>query len=240
MGIGPCERSEAAEGIRRRLADAWGSMGTAWGVAPAIARVHAYLLARDEPLTEREVREALDLTHRAASIALAESVAWGLVERVPESRRVGRRGPAGAAYQAVGDHWRWFGLIVTERKRREADPVITVLEGALAEAVEAAARYPDDAELSQLRDWLAGFVEFVELFDRAISLVPLVEPTALEHGLALLHRLPDDTVVRLVELLGSVPDDDVISLLGALARLSPSTARRATRLMARAVSTMGA
>jgi hypothetical protein len=158
---------------------------------------------------------------------------------VPE-RRVGRRGPAGAAYRAVGDHWRWFGLIVTERKRREADPVITVLEGALAEAVEAAARYPGDAELSQLRDWLAGFVEFVEFFDRAISLVSLVEPTALEHGLALLARLPDDTVVRLVELLGSVPDDDVVSLLGALARLSPSTARRATRLMARAVNTMGA
>ena len=240
MGIGPCERSDAAEGIRRRLADAWGSMGTAWGVAPAIARVHAYLLARDEPLTEREVREALDLTHRAASMALAESVAWGLVERLPEPRRVGRRGPAGAAYRAVGDHWRWFGLIITERKRREADPVITVLEGASAEAVEAAARYPDDAELSQLRDWLAGFVEFVERFDRAISLVPLVEPTALEHGLALLARLPDDTVVRLVELLGSVPDDDVVSLLEALARLSPSTARRATRLMARAVNTMGA
>jgi len=240
MGTGPGERSETAEGIRRRLADAWGSMGTAWGVAPAIARVHAYLLARDEPLTEREVREALDLTHRAASMALAESVAWGLVERLPEPRRVGRRGPAGAAYRAVGDHWRWFGLIVTERKRREADPVITVLEGASAEAVEAAARYPDDAELSQLRDWLAGFVEFIELFDRAISLVPLVEPTALEHGLALLDRLPDDTVVRLVEVLGSVPDDDVVSLLEALARLSPSTARRATRLMARAVNTMGA
>jgi hypothetical protein len=118
-------------------------------------------------------------------MALAESVAWDLAERVPEPRRVGRRGPAGAAYRAVGDHWRWFGLIVTERKRGEADPVMRVLERAAAQAVEAAARYPDDAELSQLRDWLAEFVEFVELFDRAISLMPLVEPTALEHGLAL-------------------------------------------------------
>ncbi len=239
MVIGPAERSATAEAIRRRLADAWGSMGTAWGVAPAIARVHAYLLARDGPLTEREVREALDLTHRAASMALAELVAWGLVERVPESRRVGRRGPAGAAYRAVGDHWRWFGLIVSERKRREADPVIAILERASAEAVAAAARYPDDTELSQLRDWLAEFVGFVELFDRAISLVPLVEPAALEHGLALLARLPDDTVIRLVDILGSVPDDDVVSLLEALARLSPTTARRATRLMARAVNTIG-
>ena len=58
---------------------------------PAIARVQAYLMARQEPLTEREVREALGLSHRAASLALAEAESWGIVERVPEPRRVGRR-----------------------------------------------------------------------------------------------------------------------------------------------------
>ena len=59
-----------AETIRIEFADAWGAMGASWGVAPAIARVHAYLMARSEPLTEREVREALGLSHRAASLAL--------------------------------------------------------------------------------------------------------------------------------------------------------------------------
>src|SRR6188508_3200980 len=92
--------SETAEAIRLELADAWGDMGAAWGVAPAIARVQAYLMARQEPLTEREVREALGLSHRAASLALAEAETWGIVERVPEPRRVGSRGPAGAAYRA--------------------------------------------------------------------------------------------------------------------------------------------
>jgi DNA-binding transcriptional regulator GbsR (MarR family) len=121
--------SPMAEEIRIRLADAWGEMGAAWGVAPAIARVHAYLMSRQGPLTEREVREALNLSHRAASLALAEAEAWGLVERVAEPRRVGRRGPAGTAYQAVGDHWRWFGRVVAERKVREGDPIIVVLEG---------------------------------------------------------------------------------------------------------------
>ena len=53
--------SAAAEAIRLELAQAWGEMGAAWGVAPAIARVQAYLMARQEPLTEREVREALGL-----------------------------------------------------------------------------------------------------------------------------------------------------------------------------------
>ena len=54
-----------AEQIRIELAAAWGEMGAAWGVTPAIARVQAYLMARQEPLTEREVREALGLSHRA-------------------------------------------------------------------------------------------------------------------------------------------------------------------------------
>src|SRR5687768_5760477 len=77
-----------AETIRLELAEAWGSMGAAWGVTPAIARVQAYLMARQAPLTEREVREALGLSHRAASLALAEAESWGIVERVPEPRRV--------------------------------------------------------------------------------------------------------------------------------------------------------
>ena len=164
--------SPIAEEIRLRLADAWGEMGAAWGVAPAIARVHAYLMARGEPLTEREVREALGLSHRAASLALAEAESWGLVERVAEPRRVGRRGPAGTAYMAIGDHWRWFGRVVAERKVREGDPIIVVLEQTLADTNAALARHPGDADLGRLRDWLTTFLVFVRLFDRAVGLVP--------------------------------------------------------------------
>src|SRR4051794_41251896 len=99
-------------------------MGAAWGVAPAIARVQAYLMTRQEPLTEREVREALNLSHRAASLALAEAEAWGLVERVAEPRRVGRRGPAGAAYMAIGGHWRGVGGGGAGGQGREGGPVL--------------------------------------------------------------------------------------------------------------------
>src|SRR3954447_26767364 len=166
---GPASRggaSKTAEAIRIDLAGAWGEMGAAWGVTPAIARVQAYLMARQEPLTEREVREALALSHRAASLALAEAEAWGIVERVTEPRRVGRRGPAGAAYRAIGDHWQWFGRVIAERKVREGDPIIAVLEKTAAEATRSAQQHPDDAELARLRDWVTTFLVFVRLFDR--------------------------------------------------------------------------
>jgi DNA-binding transcriptional regulator GbsR (MarR family) len=230
--------SPMAEEIRLRLADAWGEMGAAWGVAPAIARVHAYLMARGGPLTEREVREALNLSHRAASLALAEAEAWGLVERVPELRRVGRRGPAGTAYMAIGDHWRWFGRVVAERKVREGDPIIVVLEATLADAAVALMQHPGDPDLVRLRDWLSTFLVFVRLFDRAVGLVSRLEPTELERALRLLGEVPDDTVMRLVKLLDGLPDDDVLGLVEALSRLSPSSAKRATTLMSGVVRTL--
>ena len=228
--------SPIAEEIRLRLADAWGDMGAAWGVAPAIARVHAYLMSRQEPLTEREVREALGLSHRAASLALAEAEAWGLVEKVAEPRRVGRRGPAGTAYQAIGDHWRWFGRVVAERKGREGDPIVEVLERTLADTNAALERAPGDRDLVRMREWLATFLVFVRLFDRAVGLVSRLEPTELERALRLLGEVPDDTILRLVKLLDGLPDQDVLGLVEALSRLSPTSARRATTLMSGVVS----
>ena len=230
--------SATAEAIRLRLANAWGDMGAAWGVAPAIARVHAYLMTRQAPLTEREVREALGLSHRAASLALVEAEAWGLIERVAEPRRVGSRGPAGTAYRAVGDHWEWFRRVISERKLREGDPVVAVLDRTLQEANEAAESDPGDQELVDLRNWLSAFLVFVRLFDRAVSLVPQVEPRTLERGLRLLAQVPDDTALRLFRLLEAVDDNDVLALLESLSRLSPTNAGRALGLFGGALRTL--
>ncbi|HLX34275.1 MAG TPA: hypothetical protein VKR30_03420 [Candidatus Limnocylindrales bacterium] len=234
----PTASSPIAEEIRLRLAQAWGDMGAAWGVAPAIARVHAYLMSKQVPLTEREVREALGLSHRAASLALAEAEEWGIVERVMEPRRVGSRGPAGTAYRAVGDHWEWFGRVVSERKLREGDPVIEVLDKTLGEAREAVAAHPEDGELVQLQNWLSAFLVFVRLFDRAVSLVPRLDPRELERGLHLLSRVPDDTVLRLFTLLDALDDDDLIALIDSLSHLSPAAAKRAVGLFAGVLKTL--
>ncbi len=230
--------SAPAEELRLRFAEAWGEMSASWGVAPAIGRVHAYLMVRSEPLTEREIREALGLSHRAASLALTDAEAWGIVERVAEPRRVGRRGPAGTAYVAVGDHWQWFTRVIAERKVREGDPIVEVIARTAEEAGDLAAEHPGDGELADLRDWLATFNAFVRLFDRAVGLIPKLAPRELERGMRLLGQVPDETVLRLVHLLGGLPDDDVLDLIDALSRLSPSAARRATKLMSGVVRTV--
>ena len=160
------------------------------------------------------------------------------MERVPEPRRVGRRGPAGTAYMAIGDHWRWFGRVVAERKVREGDPIIVVLERTLADTQVALAQHPNDADLTRLRDWLSTFLIFVRLFDRAVGLVSRLEPTELERAVRLLGEVPDDTILRLITLLDGLPDQDVLGLVEALSRLSPTSARRATTLMSGVVRTL--
>src|SRR3954451_7609973 len=235
----PRDASAPAEQLRLQFAEAWGEMSASWGVAPAIGRVHAYLMVRNVPLTEREIREALGLSHRAASLALTDAEAWGIVERVSEPRRVGRRGPAGTAYVAVGDHWQWFTRVIAERKVREGDPIVEVIARTADQAGGLAAEHPGDAELAALRDWLAAFNGFVRLFDRSVGLIPKLAPRELERGMRLLGEVSDETVLRLVHLLGSLPDDDVLDLIEALSRLSPTAARRATKLMSGVVRTIG-
>lgn len=217
--------SVRAEQMARDFARAWGQMGPLWAVPPALARVHGYLLARRVPLSEREIREALGLSHRAASLALAESEAWGLVLRV-EPRRSGRRGPAGSAWQAVEDHWTWLRELVARRKEREADPVVEFLRRALADAETEAGAHPLDRDLAAFRDWLASFLRFVELVDRALTLVPELDSRELRHIMEVFGRLPERTLLRLLRQLTAIPEEDALALVGGLSRLSPAALRR--------------
>lgn len=220
------DHAATAESIRLAFADAWGQMGAAWGVQPSVARVHGYMLARPGVLTEREVREALGLSHRAASIALGETEAWGLIERVPDPRPSGRRGPNATGYTVAGDRWRWLQLVADQRKVREADPLRPLVQRCLDLAEEAAQNVPDDPEVVRLRLWLEDLLGFMRLFDRAVSLLARAETDQIATGFNVLARMSDGSIDRLLELFGSLPEDDLAATLEAVSRVSPGVARR--------------
>src|SRR6266550_2256150 len=136
-------------------------------------------------------RDSTAGTSAAESLRLQFAEAWGIVERVSEPRRVGRRGPAGTAYLAVGDHWQWFTSVIAGRKLREGDPIVEVIERTTLAAGQGAAAYPQDRELVALHEWLIAFAGFVRLFDRAVGLIPKLEPRELERGMRLLGEISD-------------------------------------------------
>jgi hypothetical protein len=51
--------------------------------------------------------------------------------------------------------------------------------------------------------------------------------------------VPDATILRLFDLLAGLPDEDILDLVETLSRLSPTAARRATKLMSGVVRTVG-
>ena len=214
------------QAVQLAFARAWGDMGTAWGVQPSVALVHGYLMVHAGLLTERQLRETLDLSHRATSLALSELEGWGLVERVSDVRPTGRRGPSAVSWRVVGDRWLWFQRVAEQRKEREADPLLPRIETCLALAQDALVASPGNVEALRLRDWMTELLGFLRLFERAVGVLARAESTEIARGFAVLARIPDESLDRLLRLLASLPEDDLASTIDAVSRVSPSVARR--------------
>jgi DNA-binding transcriptional regulator GbsR (MarR family) len=212
--------------VQLAFARAWGEMGGAWGVQPSVAMVHGYLLVHGGVLTEREIREALDLSHRATSLALGQIEEWGLVERVLAPRPSSRRGPSASAWRVVGDKWLWFQRIAQQRALRETDPLVPRVETCIALAEEARAATPGDPEAARVRDWLVELLGFLRLFERAVGVLARAESNEISRGFAVLARIPDGSLDRLLRLLASLPEDELAGTIEAVSRVSPRVARR--------------
>jgi DNA-binding transcriptional regulator GbsR (MarR family) len=212
--------SQDVEGIRRSFARAWGEIGAAWGVAPSTATVQGYLLAHGGPLSEPEIRRALGLSHRAASLALAQCEEWGLVRRAQGARRSGQRGPSAAAWEVVGDHWEWFRRVAQARLERETDPVVPVIERCVTEA-----RAAGD-EGADLERRLGELLHFVRTFDRGVEIAVQGTPRSIERMFAVLDQLDAKTVDRLWLLADELEPNELAGALATLAKLPPGAVHR--------------
>jgi DNA-binding transcriptional regulator GbsR (MarR family) len=229
MSVTVATAAPDVEQIRKRFASAWGQMGAAWGVPPSTAAVQGYLLVHGGPVTDKELQDALGLSHRAIRLALEDCEEWGIVRRASEPRRSGRRGPAGRAWLALEDHWEWFRRVIEARKVREGDPVIVILEQCLVEA----RRAPDGDEATDLRNRLESLLEFVRQFDHALSAVVRARTDALRKLFTVLGRQDAKTIDRLLTTLSDIPEDELVDAVRTMSKMPPGSARRLLRLAGR-------
>jgi len=112
-----------------KLADAklqfiasWGAFGTHWGINRTMAQIHALLLISPDPLTQDHIMEQLNISRGNVNMNIRELIDWALVERVilPGERR--------EYFMAEKDIWKVSRLIIKERKKRELDPMLKLLE----------------------------------------------------------------------------------------------------------------
>jgi DNA-binding transcriptional regulator GbsR (MarR family) len=112
----------------REFVEAWGAMGSLWGINRSVARVHALLMASEGPVSLDEIAERLQISKGNASMSLRELRTFGVVRQVeaPGDRR--------DFYVTEPDVWTMFFRILKERKRREFDPALDAIRGLVERA----------------------------------------------------------------------------------------------------------
>ena len=107
---------------KQQFISSWGSFGSNWGINRTMAQIHALLLVSPDPLSQDDIMEDLNISRGNVNMNIRELINWGLVERVllPGERR--------EFFSAEKDIWKVMKQIVKERKKRELDPLLKLLD----------------------------------------------------------------------------------------------------------------
>lgn len=112
---------ELAE-AKQKFIEAWGKLGSEWGINRTMAQVHALLLITPEDLTTEEIMETLQISRGNANMTLRDLIGWGLVEK---RHKPGERKEY---FYADKDTWNIARQVAKERRKRELDPIIKILD----------------------------------------------------------------------------------------------------------------
>ncbi len=119
-----------------------------------MAQIHALLFMSSKPLTMDEICERLAISRGNASMSLRNLMDWGVIKRY---RHKGERHDL---YHSDVDAVGMVAQVIRERKRREFDPTVTVLESCLS-------MLPNDDSAAQMKQKLTGLLEVFETVDIA-------------------------------------------------------------------------
>ena len=110
------------EEAREQFIQAWGTLGSSWGINKAMAQIQAILLIAPEPLSTEEIMEQLNISRGNANMNIRALIDWGIVHKVYKT------GERKDFFTSEKDIWDLARRVATERKRRELDPVLKMLQ----------------------------------------------------------------------------------------------------------------
>ncbi len=109
------------EEAKVQFVEAWGTLGTNWGINRTMAQIHALLMVSDEPLTTDDIMDRLDISRGNANMNVRALIDWGLAER---RTKLGERVEY---FTGEKDIWKVAVRIIRERRKREIDPLRATL-----------------------------------------------------------------------------------------------------------------
>jgi DNA-binding transcriptional regulator GbsR (MarR family) len=107
---------------KNKFIQAWGTLGSNWGINKAMAQIHALLLLATQPLSAEDIMEQLQMSRGNVNMNLRALMAWGIIKK---DLIIGER----KEYFSAGkDVWELAKQVSKERRRREIEPIINVLQ----------------------------------------------------------------------------------------------------------------
>jgi DNA-binding transcriptional regulator GbsR (MarR family) len=111
-----------AEPLIKQFVEHWGLMARAWGINSTMGELFALLYITGTDWNAEDLRHWLGVSRGNVSMNLRELLSWGVVHKVH------RAGERRELFRAETDAWTLFRKILRERKRRELDPSLHVLD----------------------------------------------------------------------------------------------------------------
>ncbi len=151
-------------------------MARSWGINATMGELFALLYITGEDWTAEDLRERLQVSRGNVSMNLRELMNWGIVHKVHRS------GERREYYRAELDVWNLFRRIFQERKKRELDPTLLVLERSVAIS-------GDDPEHESMRRRIYQLQQFFALINTLAKRILALEPDDLDDLRNLLEAL---------------------------------------------------
>jgi DNA-binding transcriptional regulator GbsR (MarR family) len=145
----PTGRSES---LIKEFVAHWGLMARTWGINSSMGELFALLYITGTDWTAEDLRNWLAVSRGNVSMNLRELLAWGVVHKVH------RPGERRELFRAETDVWTLFRRILSERKRRELDPSLRILD----RTVRLAEQNPDLADLKARVESLRQFFGLID------------------------------------------------------------------------------
>lgn len=150
----------------------FGEMGSRWGFNRTVGQMLALIVLSDRPLAADDIAESLKVSRGNVSMAAKELHAWQLVRthREPGDRK--------DYLVAAGTIWELAQQVLSERKKREMDPTLSLLRSQLLDGND---QEPPDHAHQQLQE----MHDLLELLNRGFEEIQTLTPDQLKRLLTL-------------------------------------------------------
>ena len=107
---------------KEKFLQAWGTLGTSWGINRTMAQIHALLMISPQSLSADEVMKELQISRGNTNMNIRALMDWGLVYKEL------RAGDRKEYFIGEKDIWKVVRQIIINRKKKELEPILKILD----------------------------------------------------------------------------------------------------------------